>query len=143
MGLIAVNTDKFVCMNVTTGSPGSETKSSRDEFADVFDRSLGTFPGTVHLEIDSSVTPSILPPRRLPHTIKDQLKGELDDMVKKGILSAVEKPIEWVSQFAVCRKKSGKLRVCIDPIPLNRALKREHYRLQVVDDVFSCLNKAN
>ncbi|CAB4002703.1 Hypothetical predicted protein, partial [Paramuricea clavata] len=87
MGLITVNTDKFVCMNVITGLPQSETKSIRDEFADIFDGSLGTFPGTVHLETDSSVTPSILPPRRVPHAIKDQLKGELDDMVKKGILS--------------------------------------------------------
>ena len=138
MGLITVNTDKFVCMNVTTGLPRSETKSIRDEFADVFDGSLGTFPGTVHLEIDSSITPSILPPRRVPHAIKDQLKGELDDMV---ILSPVEKPTEWVSQFVVCRKKSGKLRVCIYPKPLNRALKREHH-LQVMDDVLPCLNKA-
>ena len=71
MGLITVNTDKFVCMNVTTGLPRSEIKSIRDEFAGVFDGSLGTFPGTVHLEIDSSVTPSILPPCRVPHAIKD------------------------------------------------------------------------
>ena len=142
MGLITVNTYKFVCMNVTTGSSQSETKSIRDEFADIFDGSLGTFPGTVHLETDSSVTPSILPPQRVPHAIKDQLKGELDDMVKKVILSPVEKPTEWVSQFVVCRKKSGKLRVCIDLKPLNKALKREHYHLQVLDDVLPCLNKA-
>ena len=32
MGLITVNTDKFVCMNVTTGLSQSETKSIRDEF---------------------------------------------------------------------------------------------------------------
>ena len=57
-------------------------------------------------------------------------------------MSPVEKPTEWVSQFVVCRKKSGKLRVCIDPKPLNKALKREHYHLQVLDDVLPCLNKA-
>ena len=63
-------------------------------------------------------------------------------MVKKEMLSPVEKPTEWVTQFVVCRKKSGKLRVCIDPKPLNRALKREHYHLQVMDDVLPCFNKA-
>ena len=73
MGLITVNTDKFVCMHVTTGFPRSEAKSILDEFADVFDGSLGTIPGIVHLEIDPSVTPSILPPRRVPHAIKGQL----------------------------------------------------------------------
>ena len=94
MGLITVNTDKFVSMNVITGLPQSETKSIRDGFADIFDGSLKTFPGTVHLEINSSITLSILPSQRVPHAIKDQLKGKLDDMVKKGILSPVEKPTE-------------------------------------------------
>ena len=63
-------------------------------------------------------------------------------MVRKGILSPVDKPTVWVSQFVVCRKKSDKLRICIDPKPLNKALKREHYHLQVLDDVLPCLNKA-
>ena len=56
--------------------------------------SLGTFPRTIHLEINSSITLSILPSQRVPHAIKDQLKGKLDDMVKKGILSPVKKPTE-------------------------------------------------
>ena len=63
-------------------------------------------------------------------------------MVKKGILSQVEKPTGWASQFVVCQKKSGKMRICIDPKPLNEALKREHYHLQVLDDILPCLNKA-
>ena len=41
----------------------------------------------------------------------------------------------WVSQVAVVHKPSSKLRICIDPQPLNAALKREHYKLPVFDDV--------
>lgn len=37
MKLITVNTDQFVCINVTSGLPQSETKSIRDEYADIFD----------------------------------------------------------------------------------------------------------
>ncbi len=102
MGLITVNTDSFVCTNVATEPIRSEAKDICDEFSDVFDGPLGTFPGTVHLETEPSAVPSVLPPRRVPHAIRDQLKGELDDMVRKGILSPVDKPTAWVSQFVVC-----------------------------------------
>lgn len=39
-------------------------------------------------------------------------------------------------------ERSRKLRICIDPRPLNKAPKREHYHLQVLDDVLPSLNKA-
>ena len=60
---------------------------------------------------------------------------ELDRLVNKGVLVPVTEATEWVSQMAVVCKPHGKLRICIDPHPLNAALKREHYRLPVLDDV--------
>jgi transposase InsO family protein len=44
--------------------------------------------------------------------------------------------------MAVVHKRDGKLRICIDPQPLNAALKREHYRLPVLDDVLPKLKDA-
>ena len=32
-------------------------------------------------------------------------------------------------------KKSGSLRICINPKPLNAALKREYYQIPVIDDL--------
>ena len=63
------------------------------------------------------------------------MKEELDRLVKKGLLFPVTKPTVWVSQMAVVHEPSGKLLICIDPQPLNAALKREHYKLPVFDDV--------
>lgn len=40
------------------------------------------------------------------------------------------------------KKPSGKLRVCIDPKPLNKALKRSHYPLPTIEDVLPDLNRA-
>ena len=37
--------------------------------------------------------------------------------------------------MAVVRKSNGKLRICINPQPLNTALMREHYRLTTLEDV--------
>ena len=47
----------------------------------------------------------------------------------------MDQPTEWVSQFVVAVKKSGDLRICIDPKPMNAALKRERYQIPVIDDV--------
>ena len=44
--------------------------------------------------------------------------------------------------MTVVRKPNGKLRLCIDPQPLNMALKREHYKLPTIGDVMPRLNKA-
>ena len=51
------------------------------------------------------------------------------------VIAPVDQLTEWVSQFVVAVKKSGDLRVCIDPKPLNAALKRERYQIPVIDDV--------
>ena len=39
-------------------------------------------------------------------------------------------------------KSNGKIRLCIDPKPLNQALKRNHYPLPVIDDLLPELSKA-
>ena len=74
-----------------------------------------------------SVPPKVLPFRKVPIAIQDAVKEELDRLVNKGVLVPVTEPTEWVSQMAVVHKPNGKLRICIDPQPLNAALKREHY----------------
>ena len=54
----------------------------------------------------------------------------------------VDVPTDWVSGMVVERKKNGKLRVCLDPRPLNKALKRAHYPMPVVDDLLPALANA-
>ena len=74
--------------------------------------------------------------------IDGSVKEELDRLVEKGVLVPVTEPTVWVRQMAVVHKPSGKLRICIDPQPLNAALKREHYKLPVFDDVLPKLQDA-
>lgn len=98
--------------------------------------------GEATLKIDESVQPKVLPCRKIPLAIEDAVKVELDRLVEKGVLVPVTEPTEWVSQMAVVHKPNGKLRICIDPQPLNAALKREHYKLPVLDDVLPKLREA-
>ena len=44
--------------------------------------------------------------------------------------------------MVVVKKSNGKIRLCIDPKPLNEALKRNHYPLPVIDDLLPLLAKA-
>ena len=94
--------------------------------------------GEAPRRIDESVPPKVLPCRKVPIAIQDAVKEELDRLVNKGVLVPVTEPTEWVSQMAVVHK----LRICIDPQPLNAALKREHYRLPVLDEVLPKLKDA-
>ena len=113
-----------------------------DEYKDVFNDDVGCFPGEVHLETDPTVQPVISPPRKVPFALKPRLKIELGNLTAKGVIAPVTEPTDWVSSMAIATKKSGELRICIDPRPLNKSLRREHYHLPTLDDVLPDLSKA-
>ena len=67
--------------------------------------------------------------------MREKFENELKRLEELKIITHVDEPTEWVSQFVVAMKKSGSLRICIDPKPLNAALKRERYQIPVIDDL--------
>ncbi len=69
-----------------------------------------------------------------------QLKAELEEMEQQGIIVSVTTPTAWVSSMVVVPKKNGKLRICLDPKDLNRAIQREHYPLPTIEDVATRLH---
>ncbi|KAK3744055.1 hypothetical protein QZH41_000989 [Actinostola sp. cb2023] len=149
MQLITVNADKFVtASNVKSVKETPEVKRFTtveqllEEYSDVLNRQLGTLPGKVHLEVDKDVKPVITPVRRVPTALTAKLKAELDKYVELGVLAPIEEPTPWVSSLVVATKKSGALRVCIDPRELNKALKRETYQLPILDEILPELAQA-
>ena len=111
-----------------------DMKKITASYHDVF-TGLGCMEGTLHLEVDKSVQPSIMPPRRVPLTLKERLKEELTHLERLNVIKREEEPTDWVSSLVVTEKPNGKLRVCIDPQHLNTALKRSHYPLPVIEDI--------
>ena len=53
----------------------------------------------------------------------------------------MSEPTDWVSSM-VTVYKNGKVRICIDPEDLNRALRREHYPIPTVEEVVALFPKA-
>ena len=87
------------------------------------------------IKIDPTVQPKAHPARRVPFELKDKLKAKLDEMIEKEIISRVEEPTRWVNSLVVETKPTGDIRVCLDPVDLNKAILREYYPVHVVDDI--------
>ena len=111
-----------------------------EEYKDVFE-GLGDLPGEYHIVTDSTVLPVVHPPRRVPAALRNQIKEKLDEMVASGILAPVTEPTEWVSSMLVI-VKPNKLRICLDPRDLNKAIRREHYQMPTVEEVATRLSQA-
>ena len=98
--------------------------------------------GLLHLEADDTIQLVQLPGRKVPVSVKPRPKQELDRLQDLGIIVRVTEPTDWVSALVVTIKPSGAVRLCIDPKPLNKALRRSHYPMPAVDDVLPDLSEA-
>ena len=54
----------------------------------------------------------------------------------------MDKSTDWNSQMVIVTKKSGNICFCIDPRPLNKALKHEQYQLLTIEEVLPKLTNA-
>ena len=136
MGLVTVNYNAFDVCTIKS----DEIKS---EFPCLFDEKLGSLPeGPAHLTLEADPEPIIQPPRTLPESLKDSVLSELNRHIAEKRMCKVERPTDWVNQMSVVKKKSGAIRNCVDPRPLNLVLKREHFMLPVLDDVLPKLSGA-
>ena len=105
-----------------------------EAYPDVF-QGLGCMEGALYLEVDESALPSIMPPRRVPLALKKKAERGATRLEKASVIKKEEEPRDWVSSLAVTEKPNGKLRVCIDPQHLNKALKISQYPLPVIEDI--------
>ena len=142
MELITVHHENIASVAVmhehNTDSPQTFGQSKDEvctEFDDVF-TTLGRecMPGKVKLDVDRDVASNIMPPRRVPLAVRPKLKCELDRLEALGVIVKVTEPTDWVSSLLAVQKTKG-IRLCIDPQPLNKALKRRHYPLPTIDDI--------
>ena len=113
MKLLTVHKENFI--NVVENANYDLTAN----YADVFNKGLGTLPGKVRLQVDPDCKPVILPARKVPVSVREKFKEELQRLERLKVITPFDEPTEWVSQIVVAVKKSGELRVCIDPRPLN------------------------
>ncbi|XP_064458840.1 uncharacterized protein K02A2.6-like [Ornithodoros turicata] len=110
-------------------------------YRDVFE-GLGKLRGVqYHMKLTPHAKGVVKPARRIAVALKDKVKRELDHMEADGVIAKVTEPTEWASNMVVVVKKD-KVRICLDPADLNKALLREHYPMATLEDIAPRLGKA-
>ena len=74
-------------------------------------------------------------------SLKNELKAHLEALEASNVITPIKESTRWISGM-VAVYKPGKLRLCIDPKDLNKAINRSHYPLPTIKDVLPKLNKA-
>ncbi|KAM7293520.1 uncharacterized protein ISCGN_026650 [Ixodes scapularis] len=74
------------------------------------------------------------PPRRVPYALMDEVKQELTSMEQKGIVEKITEPTPFCSEMVVVKQR-GKIRICIDPVELNKVLIRRNYPLKTLEEI--------
>ena len=138
MKLITINYDKIQSVKKSL----STKMDVMEEYADVFAEEIGSLPGKVHLHVDETVQPVAVASCRVPVSVKKKVTEKLEELVQHNFIVKVDEPSEWVSRMVSSIKKNNSLRICIDPLALNRALKTEMHPLPILDDILQELGKA-
>ena len=110
--------------------------SIQKEFSDCFGE-IVCLQHTHHIEVRDNVKPVIAPIRKIPLALKSKLKDELQRMIRLDIIEPVEKLTDWVNALVVISKPNGKLRICLYPRPLDKAIKRQHHKLPTAEEIIS------
>ena len=90
--------------------------------------------------MDPSVPAVVHPPRKVPVSLKDKIKDELDRMEQTGVIVRQTEPTDWVNGM-VAVVKTNNIRICIDPRDLNKAIQREHF-LMTIEEVVASMPQA-
>lgn len=140
--LNGVSTKGNSCSKQSTGTNRLRLPVELSEFSDLFDGEVGCVPQKFKITMKENAQPVVSAPRKIPFSLHDKVKFELDKLQSMNIIDKVVKPTDWVSPIVIVVKKNGDLRICLDPKALNDNMCRSHYQLPTVDTVASKLTNA-
>ena len=86
------------------------TQHNSPKFFAEFNNCFGdivSLPKAHDVSVKPEVTLAISPARRVPITLRDKLKSELDRMIKLYVTETVSEPTEWVNPLVTVKKPNG------------------------------------
>jgi hypothetical protein len=114
------------------------------EFPDVFPDNLPGLPPDHEVEFKIELIPGMAPisrrPYRMPPNELAELKIQLNELLKKGLIQPSFSP--WGYPAIFVKKKDESLRMCVDYRPLNAITIKNKYPLPLIDILFDQLSKA-
>ena len=79
---------------------------------------------------------------KVPIEYKEEIEKELGEMVQQGIITKQTEPTPWVSSLTYSKKANGRLRICLDPEDLNKAIIWENYKAPTLEEIAHILTGA-
>jgi len=76
----------------------------------------------------------------VPVALRKRVKDKLKHLVKENIISAADNPKSWVSNLVIIERPDGSLRLCLDPIELNKVIQRQHHLIPTLDEIMANLS---
>ena len=118
----------------------TDLKELLDRHPDL-ENASGAMPGTYSIKIDPTAKPVVHDLRRQPPALLPKIVDKLKEMEKEGHLAKVMQPTDWVNSMVVSLR-GEKIRICLDPADLNKAVKREHYPIPTVEEIVAKIPDA-
>lgn len=79
------------------------------------------------ITLKEGAQPKVHYKKTVPWKVLHKLKGELENMLKNGVITKVDYSTELVNNVKSVEKEDGRIRVCLDPRPLNECIRREEH----------------
>ena len=135
-----------------TGSVFAEGQPDHDEFVeflneyqDMFARHADDYGRTTLLEHEIVTDPQAAPiyqrPRPVPIHYRNQVREEIDGMVRAGIVAPSTS--EWSSPIVIVKKKDGGIRLCVDYRALNNVTIKDSFPLPRISELLESLHGAS
>ena len=125
--------------------PGSVTIDSTRDLQALFPNSfdcIGDMQGEYNIKTDPRVPPVQHGRWKVPIEYKEEIEKELAEMVWQRIITKQTEPTPWVSSLTYPKKANGKLRICLDPKDLNKAIICENHKAPTLKEIVHVLMEA-
>ena len=87
-----------------------------------------------HLNVNLSTTPKKQPPRCPSREHADEIRDKVMKLKHPRAIKKIFYP-EWLANTMVVKKKSGKWRVCVDFMDLNKACLKDSFPMPRIDQL--------
>ena len=119
----------------------NNTRDLQALFPNSFD-CIGDMKGEYNIKTNPTVPPVQHRRRKVPIEYKEEIEKELEEMVWQRIITKQTEPTPWVSSLTYPKKANGKLRICLDPKDLNKAIIRENHKAPTLKEIAHVLTGA-
>ena len=125
--------------------PGLVTIDSTRDLQALFPNSfdcIGDMQGEYNIKIDLTVPPVQHRRWKVPIEYKEEIEKELAEMVQQRIITKQTEPTPWGSSLTYPKKANSKLRICLDPKDLNKAIIHENHKAPTLKEIAHVLMGA-